>query len=130
MKTLRRTAGIASAAALTFALAACGGGSEYCDLIEQANEDFSGSNPMEAISDPEQLAEFQESFQGIADAAPEDAQAAWQATADVFQILVDADGDLTAIDPADAEAMAGMETDMTELGTSVQEECDIDMEAF
>lgn len=130
MTTLRRIAGITSAAALTFTLAACGGGSEYCDLIEQANEDFAGANATEAFEDPERLVEYQESFQNIADAAPEEVKETWQGTADVFQLLVDADGDLTAIDPADAEGLTNMAADMESIATNVQEECDIDMEAL
>lgn len=126
MTRLRPIAGIATAAALTFALSACGGGSEYCDLLESADSELNDLSA-ESLSDPEALSDAQSRFQEIADAAPDDVQETWQNAADAIQLLVDADGDFTSIDPEAAEELASMDSDMTVLEESAQEECDIDI---
>lgn len=125
MTRLRPIAGIATAAALTFALSACGGGSEYCDAVEAADERFSGLDL--DPTDAEALAEMQEYVTDIADSAPEETKEAWQNTADAFQALVDADGDLASIDEDTMERLSTLEADMEAVETQVQEECDIDI---
>src|SRR5690625_5129878 len=123
MARLRRTAGLASAALLTFTLTACGG-SDYCDLIDSADDDI-GQLSTEDIADPEALGPAADRLQEIANAAPDEVADQWQTMADAFQALVDAEGDMTAIDE---ETLSDMQTmDPAPLEENVQEECDIEL---
>src|SRR5690625_5265025 len=98
MTRLRPIAGIASAAALTFTLAAGSGGSDYCDAIEAANDKFGNLTDFDP-TDTEELSDMQGAIADVASSAPDDVKDTWQNSADAFQALVDADGDPTAIDP-------------------------------
>lgn len=126
MTRLRPKTGIATAAALAFALSACGGGSDYCDALTAAEDKYRDTGDLDP-TDVEALSEAQDAIAEVAASAPDEVQDAWQDAADAFQMLVDVDGDLTAIDAEEIERFANLQQDMDTATEHAQEECDIDL---
>lgn len=89
MTRLRPKTGIATAAALAFALSACGGGSDYCDALTAAEDKYRDTGDLDP-TDVEALSEAQDAIAEVAASAPDEVQDAWQDAADAFQMLVDA----------------------------------------
>jgi hypothetical protein len=114
---------LGAAAALVLALTACSSdsGSEYCDLITNAEEDSSlaDADP----SDPEGMEQLTSTFREIADAAPDDIQGDWETVADGFEAFSAEEP------PTDDSAFADMETALSNIEQHVQDECDIDLQS-
>lgn len=122
MTRLKTAFAILGATALTVSLSACGGGGDYCDLLADAQEnvDLENADP----TDPEALGQMTDAMKEIADAAPSEVSEDWTTMTDAFQAMVDADGDLTAIDP---EALGDVETASTNIEEHAKSECDIEL---
>jgi hypothetical protein len=152
----RLTSMLAATAFAASLLSGCGGdgggGStdSYCDSLKETQKDF---EDFEA-SDFSNFDEFTERVEELADDAPDEVKADWEALAGAFKAFVDALDD-AGLDPADLEGLASGEipegVDMealTEAMTEAQalgseeveqateniekhakEECDIDLSA-
>ncbi|TDD96380.1 hypothetical protein [Jiangella asiatica] len=131
MNRSTRTLSLLGAAAMAFAVTACGGddsgsGSDYCDLVTSAEEDFSSLDP----TDPENadaMKDVVDRFNEIADAAPEDVQEDWRTFADGYQAMSEID----MTDPAameELEGLEGLDAAMQNVTEHISEECDLAVE--
>lgn len=114
---------LAAVAAAVLALTACSSddsGSEYCDLITNAEEDDSlaDADP----TDPEAMDEITSTFREITDAAPEDIQGDWETVTAAFEAMSAGEA------PTDPEAGADMDTAFSNIEEHVQSECDIELQ--
>jgi hypothetical protein len=110
-------------AAAVLAVTACGSdgsGSEYCDIITNAEEDDSlaDADP----TDPEAMEQITTTFRDITDAAPDDIKGDWETVTAAFESMS------TGEAPSDPEAGADVETAFTNIEEHVQSECDIDLQ--
>ncbi|PSK97538.1 hypothetical protein CLV30_12230 [Haloactinopolyspora alba] len=130
------------ASALAISLTACGdseGGGEttagsdgggYCDELKSVNEEF--ANAGSAMTNPDQLSGMVDSFQGIADVAPEEVKADWEALVGGLETLSEIDmSDPEAMqDPKVKEKLQGLgdlQTNSDNISTHAKDECDIDL---
>ncbi|PSK97537.1 hypothetical protein CLV30_12229 [Haloactinopolyspora alba] len=135
MNRVTTAASVLTVSAITFALTACGNGSgsQYCDQLEGANAQFSAGG---AMADQAAIADAADTFQRIADSAPEEVKQDWHAFADAFTTLAGLEVDPTdpeaMSDPQVADQLQGLQADMTQtqdIETHAQEECDLDLSA-
>lgn len=123
-RSTRTASMLGAAAALVLALTACSGGdsgSEYCDLITDAedNNSLAEADP----TDPEVMEEIASTFREITDAAPDDIKGDWETVTAGFESF--SSGEATP----DPEASADMETAFTNIGEHVESECDIEFQS-
>ena len=115
---------LAAVAAAVLALSACssddGSGSEYCDLITDADENdaLADADP----TDPEAMDEITSTFREITDAAPDDIQGDWETVTSAFEAMSSGEA------PTDPEAGADIDTAFTNIEEHVQSECDIELQ--
>ncbi|WP_129668404.1 hypothetical protein [Phytoactinopolyspora endophytica] len=131
MTTLKRFASLAGTAALTLSLTACGGDdNDYCGLIEDAEEEFSGASDAEA--DPDMLQDLSDSYREIADAAPSEIEGDWRTVADAMENYAEVDwSDMEALEELEndeefTELMDSSQAAFSNIEANVQAECDID----
>ncbi|TDD69480.1 hypothetical protein E1262_12615 [Jiangella aurantiaca] len=119
-RSTRTASLLGAAAALVLGLTACSGGgdSEYCDLLNSAQEDtsFADADP----TDPEAMEEFNNQLQEVVDAAPDDLKGDWE----TFQSALEAMSDPEAAAEQDPEAAT---TAMENIEQHAQDECDIEL---
>lgn len=124
MTRLKTTAALLGAAALTLSLGACGGGGEYCDLIESADSlDFASSE----APDADAMAEATDKINEIAAAAPSDVKEDWETMASAFEAFAEMGDDPSAMDEDALAQLEDMEAASTNVTENVKEECDIDL---
>lgn len=125
MSRLKKTVSLLGAGALAMSMAACGGddSQEYCDLLEDSNNQFSELDP----TDPEAQDEVQGVLNDVVDAAPDEVRDDWELFADTYEEMVN-------IDPSDQEAMEALQERQGEfeeatarISEHAQEECDLDL---
>ena len=113
---------LGAAAAIVLALTACssdgGGGSEYCELITNAEEDAALADV--DVSDPDQMEELSGRINEIAEAAPEDIRGDWE----TFATSIEA---MAAPEPPAEDQSADITTAIDNIGQHVQDECGVDM---
>ncbi|HEY9411379.1 MAG TPA: hypothetical protein VIP77_17505 [Jiangellaceae bacterium] len=119
LKTLSAALG---AGVLALSLTACGGGSDYCDLLKSADEEFGSISP--DASDSETMDAMVGKMEEIADAAPSEVSEDWQSLADAFKALAEAGDDPSSIDP---EAFGDLDAASTNVSEHAKSECDIEM---
>src|SRR5690625_5152824 len=113
-------AGMASAA-----LAARGPGRPYCDAIDESLSHFENlGSPSDLDRDAAQAAA--DGFQEIAEAAPENIRPSWQALADTMQVMADAEGDLSQVDPSQLDQQ-GVTEAQSAIPQSTEDECGLDI---
>lgn len=134
MKRMTKAVSMLGAAAVALSLTACGGdsGSDYCDELESVNDEFSAAG--DAMSDPEAMSDMVDSFQGIADAAPDDVKGDWDALVEAMSVMSEIDmTDPEAMsDPETMEKLEGLEdvqTNSDNIVQHAQDECDVDLGA-
>ncbi|TDC46211.1 hypothetical protein E1212_27400 [Jiangella ureilytica] len=123
IRTTRTVPMLGALAAVVLALTACGSdssGSEYCDLITNAEEDDSlaDADP----TDPDAMEEITATFREITDAAPDDVKGDWETVTASFEAF--SSGEM----PSDPEASADMDTAFSNIEEHVQSECDIELQ--
>lgn len=109
----------------TAALVACGGGNPYCDAIEESRSHFENLGSLSDL-DGDTAQEAADGFQEIAGAAPENIQPSWQALADTMQVMADAEGDLSQVDPSKLDQQAVTEA-QSAIPQSTKDECGLDI---
>ncbi|NDL58429.1 hypothetical protein [Phytoactinopolyspora mesophila] len=124
-----RFAALTAAVALATSLAACGGddnggsAGNYCDLLEEIGNAY--ANP--DFEDPNALDDIASQMQRVADAAPDDIKADWEALADGFGDIADVDFEnLDLEDPAAMDALQGLEElggASDRVGDHIESEC-------
>jgi hypothetical protein len=115
---------LGAVAAVVLALTACGSdgsGSEYCDLITNAEEDDSlaDADP----TDPEAMDDIAATFREITDAAPDDIKGDWETVTAGFEAFSSGET------PTDPEAGADMDAAFTNIEQHVQDECDLELQS-
>ena len=102
------------------ACASSDSGSDYCDLITNAEEDSSLADV--DPTDPEGMEQLTSTFRDIADAAPDDIAGDWETVADGFEAFASEEP------PTDESLAADMDTALQNIEQHVQDECDIDLQ--
>ncbi|RAW18622.1 hypothetical protein [Phytoactinopolyspora halophila] len=114
--------------ALALSLTACGGGDEYCDLIEEYEANASS---MEDMADQDAAVDMAEETRAIADAAPDDIAEDWNTVADAMDKLANFDPE--DADMEDPDSMGPLENldELEQAGTNVEEHvqdnCDVSL---
>jgi hypothetical protein len=114
------------ALALTFSVTACGGGSEYCDALENSNDTVGAIvdiDPTDSAAVDDAVAAFQD----IADVAPDEVDADWDLFMDVFGRLQDPEAAQNPDALADVDIESFQES-MDKIETHAMDECEIDIQ--
>jgi hypothetical protein len=136
MSVLRRISVIAGAAALAVPLAACGGGSDFCDELNDFAAEYTGMQNA-LLEDSELMVGMIGDMRKVAESAPDDVRSDWNSYIDAFESVMSVADDAASNDDAEADddaadavtdaatAIAELESAGQRINEHAQQECEI-----
>lgn len=111
---MKKYAAFAASVAISGAmLVGCGGDDDFCDSVSQDDFDmFTNLDP----NDPDAMSEAADRLDELAADAPDDVKGDFEAAAEGFRQIADAEGDPAALQEIDSEALTTAGENITSWG--------------